>query len=349
VRSPLPIVLDEQPSNVIEVDGGDGGGQLVRSALALSVVSGKAVCIESIRGERPTPGLKPQHLAAVRVLARIADAELGGGEPGSETLTFDPGTPAAGEYEVDVGTAGSLTLVFDAVLPVATGLDGPLQLTVTGGTDVKWSPTSAYYRRAKLPLLRRRGLEASVEVDRWGFYPAGGGRARLRVAPSSVSPSVTGRGSFETARVVSTAARALEDAEVATRQADAAVEGLEGAGIDVSERTVRTVDSACPGSAVAVVLEYEDGIAGFDAVGERGKPAESVADEAVGAALDHYEGTAPVDEHLADQLLPFVALEGGRVRIPRVTEHVATSLDLFETFGYDLSVTERDGTVLVES
>lgn len=334
---------------MIEVDGSEGGGQLVRSALALSVIAGTPVRLESIRGARPDPGLKPQHLAAVRTLATIAEADVEGADPGSETLRFDPGTATHGEYEVDVGTAGSVALVFDAVLPLAVSLDGPVSVTATGGTDVKWSPTSAYYRRAKLRLLGRYGLQATVEVDRWGFYPAGGGRARLRMAPSRVSLSVTDRGRLEAARVVSTAAKALDDAEVATRQADAAIEGLRSAGIDVSEQIVRTVDSECPGSAVAVILEYEGGIAGFDAVGERGKPAESVAEDAVGAALDHYAGTAPVDEHLADQLLPFLALEDGRVRIPRVTDHVATSLELFSAFGYDLSVSREEGTVLVES
>lgn len=332
---------------MIEVDGSDGGGQIVRSALALSALSGDPVRVEGIRGSRPDPGLKPQHLAAVDALAAIADADVEGANQGSEAVEFRPGPPRPGEYEVDVGTAGSLTLLFDAVLPLAVGLDGPLALSATGGTDVKWSPTMAHYRRAKLPLLARHGLFATVEIEREGFYPAGGGRARLRVAPSTVTPTVTDRGERRAVRVVSTAAQSLSGSDVAERQADAAVEGASEAGLPVAERVVRSVDSASPGSAVAVVVEYEGGIAGFDAVGEQGKPAEDVAGDAVGDLLDHLGGTAPVDEHLADQLLPFVALGGGRVRIPRVTPHVETSLELFSAFGYDLDVCEAGDSVVV--
>jgi RNA 3'-terminal phosphate cyclase (ATP) len=333
-----------------EIDGSAGGGGLLRSALALSAVAGEPVRLTGIRGARPEPGLKPQHLAVVDLLTEVTDADTSAYASGTETLTFRPGSAAAGSYRVDVGTAGSVPLLFDAVLPLAAALGDPLTVTATGGTDVPFSPTSAHYRRTKLGLLRSHGLGAAVDLDRPGFYPAGGGRATLRLFPSSLSAlELAERGDLEGARVDSLAAEALADAAVADRQADAAVDRLEDAGVPVLERTVRYAPADSPGSAVALTLEYERGRAGFDALGERGKPSEAVAGEAVDAALSFRDSTAAVDRHTADQLLPFLALAGGRLRAPAVTDHVETGRRLLGAFGHGLSVTEEEGSVLVES
>lgn len=343
VISPLSV-----PGGVIEIDGSDGGGQVVRSALALSAVADEPVTVTGVRGNRPDPGLAHQHLAAVELLATVADADLEGAELGSERVVFDPGGITGGEYEVAVGTAGSVTLVFDAVLSLALATPDPFAVTVTGGTDVKWSPSLAYYRRVKLPLLRRAGLVAAVDRERTGYYPEGGGEARLSVAPSTVSVDLADRGSSEGARVYSAAARQLDDADVADRQARAAVERLREAGISVTATTRASVAADCPGSAVAVRLDYGASVAGFDALGEPGKPAEEVGRDAAGAAVAFDEGGAAVDEHLADQLLPFLALGGGRVRIPRVTAHVESSLDLLSAFGYGVEARDAgDETLLV--
>lgn len=329
------------------IDGSEGGGQVVRTALALSALAGEPVRVESVRGARPEPGLKPQHLAAVRALAAVTDADVEGADPGSGTLTFDPGPPRPGEYAVEVGTAGSVTLVFDAVLPLAARIDGRLALTVTGGTDVKWSPSADYYRRAKLPLLRRSGVLAAVDVDRRGFYPAGGGRATLAVGPSEPSVALTDRGDLRGARVYATADASLADAEVARRGARAAAERLDDAGVEVSERSVARADAASPGAVVAVALDYEGSIAGFDALGERGKPVEDVAGDAVDAALAHRSGTAAVDRHAADQLLPLLAVGGGALRAPEVTAHVDSLLSVLEAFGYDVTVDPDPGGVVL--
>jgi RNA 3'-terminal phosphate cyclase (ATP) len=159
---------------------------------------------------------------------------------------------------------------------------------------------------------------------------------------------VAERGTLEGARVDSLAAETLADAAVADRQADSAVDRLEDAGVPVLERRVRYAPADSPGSAVAVTLEYADGRAGFDATGERGKPSEAVAREAVEAALAFEASGAAVDRHTADQLLAFLAVAGGRLRIPALTDHVETGRQLLGAFGYDLSVVERDGSVLVE-
>ncbi|AGB15138.1 RNA 3'-terminal phosphate cyclase [Halovivax ruber XH-70] len=359
-----------------ELDGSDAGGQFLRSALSLAAIRGDPVRIENVRGDRSTPGLRPQHLAVVETLADICDADIAGADGsspdvGSETVTFEPGlgaversgssrssddstereasttTEAAipgGAYDVDLGTAGSLTLLFDAVLPLATRLEAPLTLTATGGTDVKWSPTLDYYRRVKLPLLRRFGLQAALSVDRRGFYPAGGGDVTLYLAPSSLDPiRLDERGTLHGVRLYSTESASLADQNVAERQLRAAMERLEGVVVNseqdddlVTERVVTTARSDSPGSAIVCRLDFETGIAGTDVLGERGKPAERVGEEAATAAVRLVAGTAPVDRHLADQLLVPLALAGGRVRVPAVTDHVEASLSLLDAFGHNL-------------
>lgn len=324
---------------MLTIDGRTGGGQLVRTALSLSAVTGTAFEIEAIRGERPSPGLKPQHLAAVRTIVRLCDAEVEGGTIDSETLTFEPGQLHPASQAVDIGTAGSVSLLFDTVLPLATAVDAPFDVTATGGTDVTWSPPIGYLDRVKLHLLARFGLQVQVAVERTGFYPAGGGRATLRLEPSTLEPvRLPDRGPLDRVDVYSKASAGLADAEVADRQAAGAVEALEGHLQSVTTSAVEYVESASPGSSLLLRAAYRDSVAGFGALGERGKPAETVADEAVESFLAFHRSAAAVDAHLADQLVIFLALAGGRVRAPRATDHVASSVELVEQFGFTVEL-----------
>jgi RNA 3'-terminal phosphate cyclase (ATP) len=333
---------------MLALDGSAGGGQLLRTALALSAVTGRPFRMDDVRGERDDPGLRAQHCTAVDTLAAITGAEVTGAERGSTTVTFDPGEPRPGRYEADIGTAGSLTLLFDAVLPLAVGIDGALSVTATGGTDVKWSPTMAHYRCVKLPFLRDCGWHAAVDPDRPGFYSAGGGAATLHLAPSTPDAlGCTERGEFEGARVYSTAAAELADADVAARQADAATDRLADAGLETVECVVGEGVADCPGSAVCVRLDYGDAVAGFDALGERGRPAEEVGGAAADAAINFDDGAGAVDAHLADQLVVPLALAGGAVRVPVVTDHVATNVALVAEFGFEVTVEERGTGVLL--
>ncbi|OIB58314.1 RNA 3'-terminal phosphate cyclase [Natrialba sp. SSL1] len=359
----------------LELDGEHAGGQFLRSALALSVLESRPIRIENIRGDRPTPGLGHQHLAVLETMAELTDAGVSGADHGAETVAFDPGASrlAGGEYAVDIGTAGSVTLLFDAVLPLATVLESPLSLTVTGGTDVAWSPPLDYTRYVKLPLLRRFGLTATIECERRGFYPDGGGRATLHLAPSEIepldAPSLVERPDVAGLRVYSTEAAALAEQDVAHRQAAGALSrlGLESVGAEtpgtdsalaeceVVERIETTAASACPGSAIVLRLESEDGVpvAGCSALGERGVPAERVGEDAADAANQFADSEAAVDRHLADQILVFLALAGGRVRVPAVTDHVDSSCDLLESFGVPVERvgegTEETVVIAVES
>ncbi|TMT87699.1 RNA 3'-terminal phosphate cyclase [Haloterrigena sp. H1] len=343
------------------LDGSSAGGQFLRTALALSVLANEPIRLENVRGDRPDPGLAHQHLAVLETIAHVCDADVSGAELGAKTIAFEPGLEtdgkrtgrgqlAGGEYDIDIGTAGSVTLLFEALLPLATVLESPLSVTVTGGTDVAWSPPLDYFRYVKLPLLRRLGLAAACEVDRRGFYPAGGGRATLQVAPSTLEwVDLVDRGPIEGLRVYSTESASLADRDVAHRQADGALERLgRDATPDLEERCETTADSACPGSALVLRLDHGTGVAGVSALGERGTPAERVGEDAADAAIRFLEGNAPVDRHMADQLLIVLAVAGGRVRIPTVTDHVETGCALLEDFGIDVD-RKRDGEATVVS
>lgn len=328
---------------MLTIDGSGGGGQLVRTALSLSALAGRPFRMTGIREGRPNPGLRPQHLAAVRAVAAITGADVDGAAEGSTSLEFDPSEVRPGRYEVDIGTAGCVTLVFDAVLPLATVLDGVLSLAARGGTDVRWAPSLDYFGRVKLPLLRRQGVVAALDVDRRGFYPVGGGEAALTLAPSTPEPlALTDPDGRVTARTYSVASPDLADREVAERQEAAAVEGLGRHGVAVVGRTVEYADAPSPGSALTLRLERGPAVAGADALGEPGKPAESVAADAVEDAAAWLESDAAVDVHMADQLLVFLGTSGGRVTVPAVTEHVETNAAVCRQFGYGVRV-ERSG------
>ena len=367
---------------MLELDGTDGGGQLVRTALTLSALDARPFRMENVRGDRPNPGLKRQHLACVDLLAALVDADVSGAEVGSETLEFDPGdtfddalpeafddvpldasddtAPDPTDLAADVGTAGSVTLVADTLLPLAVRLDAPVSARLVGGTDVKWSPPADYLRYVKLPMLGACGLDATVDVERRGFYPAGGGELAVEIRPSTLSPVELSRESVEAPRstVHAVAAEALEDAEVADRIAETAVEELRDRGIDAdASATTAYVEADSPGAVVTIVAgpaaDEETASArsgddtptrpraGFSAYGERGVPSEDVAADAVDSLERWHEADAPVDAHLGDQLVVWLALGGGTVRIPRVTDHVRTNVELVRAFGYDVSIERR--------
>ncbi|WP_254534692.1 RNA 3'-terminal phosphate cyclase [Halomarina litorea] len=329
---------------MLDLDGAAGGGQVVRTALVLSAATGEPVELANVRGARPNPGLRPQHLAAVEALAAVCDAEVTGASEGSETVRFDPGDLHGGEVEADIGTAGSVTLLFDALLPLAPVLSDPLTVVATGGTDVKWAPPLDYIRRVKLPLLTGVGLDAIVTPDRRGFYPAGGGRVTLSLAPSSLSPiDLTDRGDLRSVEVYSTASESLVESEVAGRQAQGAMAALDEMGVPCEVAAVEYAETRSTGSVVVLDAAYGGTRAGFDALGERGVPAEDVGRAAVEDFAAFHVGFGCVDGYMADQVLPFLAFAGGEVLVPEVTDHVATHLAVLDAFGCAVERTERDG------
>lgn len=317
---------------MLSVDGsyGEGGGQILRTALALAAVTGVPVRIERIRARRSKPGLRPQHLTAVQAMTRVCQAEVTGASLGSPALTFRPRTPQAGHYFFDVaektGSAGAVTLVAQAVLPPLLKAGARSIVILKGGTHVPWSPPAHYLSQVFLPALAAMGAEVEVTLERWGWYPRGGGEIRLTIRGARPLTGIQWRSPAATSafRALSAAAKLPE--HVARRQAARLVARL-GESVPVE---IIPAGGQDPGSLVFLWGPQ----AGFSALGARGKPAEQVADEAVEAYLAYRARGAALDRHLADQLLIYLALAQGpsRFTTEAVTSHLLTNAWVIEQF-----------------
>ena len=353
---------------MVTIDGsyGEGGGQVMRTALALSAITGQPTRIENIRARRKKPGLRPQHLTAVRAAAAVCEARLEGDHLGSQTLSFEPTrSTCPGEYSFDVadtsqgGSAGSVALVFQTVvLPLAMASnDGPSaesRLVIRGGTHVRWAPPIPYLQRVFLPAVSRMGVDATVELTRWGFYPVGGGEivAEITGGIQSLRPiQIIKRGNLQ--RIGGTAAVANLPAHIARRMANRARNLLAKAGLQSSVETSR-LRGAGPGAGIFLWAEYEHTRAGFTAYGQKGLPAEQVAEAACEELLDHHNSETPVDPYLADQMiLPMAMAEGeSQAMTSQVTQHLLTNVWVVQQFlSRDISVQGRlgaRGTVVVK-
>jgi len=320
---------------VVSIDGshGEGGGQVLRTALALSVLTGEATRIERIRHGRREPGLRPQHLMAVRAAAAVCGARIEGDELGSQELTFVPGGPArAGNYTFDVarcaqrGSAGSVGLILQTVLLPLARADGISELTLRGGTHVPWAPSAFYLAHVFLPVLGRMGPDVSLNVRRWGFYPAGGGELQVRIVgnPRALHAiDLSERGGLR--RVWGDAVAQNLPAHIAQRMADRVHNVLVEFAIK-AQVTARRLHGAGPGAGVFLVADYEHVPAGFTAYGRRGVPSEHVAESACEELLAHDRSGLAVDPYLADQMALPMALATGESRLEtsRVTQHLLT-------------------------
>jgi RNA 3'-terminal phosphate cyclase (ATP) len=317
---------------MLVLDGahGEGGGQILRTAISLAAVLGQPVRIEQIRAGRPKPGLRPQHLTAVRALAQVTRAEVSGADLGSQELTFRPRQPRPGHYLFDVaektGSAGSVTLIAQSLLPVLLRADQPTSLVLRGGTHVPWSPPAHYVLYVFLPALASMGARVEMSLERWGWYPRGGGEVRLEVSPARTLTGVDWRAPPPLAafRALSAASRLPE--HVIRRQAERLQARL-GEALEVECLPASGLD---PGSLVFLWGPQ----AGFDALGARGKPAEVVADEVAEAFLRFKARQAAVDRHLADQIAIYLALAQGpsRLSTEELTSHLLTNLWVIEQF-----------------
>ena len=299
-------------TQTIDASHGEGGGQVLRAALSLSVAHGRPVALRGIRLRRRRPGLQPQHLTAVRALAAISDASVEGDALDSTEVTFVPRTLRGGTYHFDIGairgSAGSVSLLFQALLlPLARATE-PSRLVLRGGTHVPWSPPVSYLTAVFLPALRRIGLSVDLRLHRWGWYPAGGGEIEASIVPGRAWRAVrwehpSGPPSLEGLSAVSRLPRSI-----AERQRARAIARLTASG--QAPHIVVLEDSAArsPGTLLMLTATGESALAGFSALGRRGVPAETVADEAVTPLIEYLAAGATVDDHLADQLVPFLAL-----------------------------------------
>jgi len=336
---------------VIEVDGsyGEGGGQLLRTAVALSAMTGTALRLANVRAKRPRPGLAAQHLAAVRALAGLCDARCEGLALRSTALGFEPRARAAGgEVRVDVGTAGSVTLVLQALLPVLLGAARASRVVVTGGTDVRQAPTWRYFCTVLLPLLERMGLRVRASIARHGYYPRGGGEVSVDIEPGAPSALMLPPRAASW-RVSGEAHVAGLPAAIAERMRAAAAAALGRPG-DVEVRALGLGEAIGAGGAITLVAGSDAGLLGASRVAERGVRAEALG-EAVGRELaaDLASG-ATLDVHAADQALVYLALAPGRSGFSAraLSSHARTAMWLIPKFlPARFAVEEADGLARV--
>jgi RNA 3'-terminal phosphate cyclase (ATP) len=310
---------------LLRIDGaeGEGGGQVVRTALGLSLVTGREIRLVNIRAGRERPGLLRQHLTAVEAAARIGDARIEGARLGSAELDFAPRAVRAGEYSFDVGSAGSVTLVLQTVLPALLAAKAPSRVTLFGGTHNPLAPPFDYLARVFVPAIARMGARVSLELVRHGFFPAGGGEVRAEIHPSPLAPL-----------------HLLQRGRVLRRRAEAVVSNLP---LSIAERELRAVgwedcaalpvESAGPGNAVMLHVESEHASELVTGFGAKGVPAERVAERALAEIERYLAADVPVGEHLADQLLvPMALAGGGSFRTLPLSSHATTNAELIERF-----------------
>lgn len=319
---------------MLSIDGsyGEGGGQILRYALALAAITKIPFQIYNIRKGRKKPGLMNQHLAAVRACGRVGSARVEGDEYGSTELKFIPGEIRGGDYRFDVaaerGSAGSVALVLQALLPVLVATEQRSRISVRGGTHVPFAPIYDYLNEVLIPTLYRLGLDIKASIRSYGFYPRGGGEVSVEIGGGEIGPLNLGpRGRLLRLKARSVVANLPE--EIAVRQLKPITERYP----DI-ETEVRVVSSVGAGTYIFIKAEYEEFLAGFSALGKKGKPAEKVGEECLEEFLAFDRSHRGLDPHLADQILIYLldAKMGSRYVTSKVTSHLRTGIWIINQF-----------------
>ena len=320
-------MADGPAALALDASHGEGGGQVLRTALALAVVLDRPVTLERIRLRRPRPGLQAQHLTVVRALASISAAQVEGDRLDSTALSFTPRRLGHGEWRFDVGavrgSAGSVPLLFQALLLALVQAGAASRLTLIGGTHVPWSPTAHYLGEVFLPALGSLGVQATVRLRRPGWYPAGGGELEAAITPAARIAPLTAMVPPSPLEISGCSLVSRLPRSIAERQRRQAETRLAAAGLTAAITVEEDIHALGPGT---MLFLRAHGRAGFSALGRRGVPAERVADEAVDALLGWQRSGAAVDVHLADQLVPFLALADGpsSFTCPALSGHLRT-------------------------
>lgn len=319
---------------IIKIDGsyGEGGGQILRTSLSLSVATGQPFEIFDIRKRRKNPGLQPQHLTSVRAAKEISSASVAGDVLGSTTLEFRPEHIKPGAYHFNVaeqrGSAGSSSLVLQAILlPLFFGTEES-HVTIEGGTHVAWSPPFHYMDQVLRPLLSPLGFSFSLRIERWGWYPKGGGTIQATILPHRENEKPlewTDRGSLKGIQGISVVSNL--PLSIAERQKEKARKMLSSRGLKAD---MSLLEAPSPGTGTFFFLKalFENGVAGFSSLGKRGKRAEEVSAEAVNGLLLFLDSKAALDQYSADQMIPYLACLGGKHSFSTscITQHLLTNI-----------------------
>jgi RNA 3'-terminal phosphate cyclase (ATP) len=324
---------------MLTIDGSvlEGGGQIVRTAVALSAITGTPVTIHTIRAGREKPGLKAQHIAAVLAVAKLCHARCEDLVTGSSRIVFTPGDPVRKDIHIDIGTAGSIPLVIQAWMPVALHIGG--SITISGGTEVENSPTIDYVKHLYATFLEQLGAEITMTIARRGYYPEGGGLVRLEVPKTSeIGPLTPCPAMYSGLEIFSCSSNL--PSHITGRQAESAKIHLAGMA-DITK--VHTDIRHGPGTGSSITLI--NGWKGASAIGRRGLPAEKVGETAARGLLDEMNKPGSVDQHLADQLLIYLAQYGGSLSATGCSLHASTVCAVLGMFGYNVKVGTHKGVV----
>lgn len=323
---------------LIEIDGsmGEGGGQILRNAVALSAVLLKPIRVYNIRARRSNPGLRPQHLTGVKAVAALSSAETSGLEVGSKEIVFKPRKLGGGRMRFDAGTAGSTTLILQSLMPAMAFSSSEVEVELRGGTNNPMAPPLEYFQYVLLPTLEKMGCRFEVSLLRRGFYPKGGGVIRARSTPVDELKPIRLVEAGGVRRVFGLSYSCRLPSHIVERMASTAEKLVRERGYDVEIRReiLKPGDRACsldPGCGIILVAELRSGVVmGADSLGRLGVPAERVAEEAVRSLLKQLETGAPIDKHLGDQLVIWASLASGvsEYRVSELTTHTTTSIEL---------------------
>jgi RNA 3'-phosphate cyclase len=324
--------------SVLQIDGsyGEGGGQILRTAVALSALTKKPVEITNIRARRPNPGIKPQHYIAIKSIKEICHAETHGLKIGSSRLTFLPGDLTGGNYTFDIGTAGSIPLVFQACLLSAIKTPEPVTIRVTGGTDVRWAPSWDYFQHVFLPLLQKMGVSIKAELVRRGYYPKGGGEAVITINPCRELTPLQLNQNQEFQEVNGIIHSAHLPDHIGVRMKHAAIQTVLRKNMKTPSVHIEKTTSLSAGVGITLWSQSEDTIIGHTVLGERGVSSEQIGETAAIRLLEEIEAGATLDVFAFDQLLPYMPLgrdnERSSCLVREISGHAATNMWLVQQF-----------------
>ena len=319
---------------MLEIDGsfGEGGGQILRTSVSLSAVTGEPVKVANIRATRPNPGLAPSHLTSIEAVAQLCDAEVEGLHPGSKELVFKPRQLTGGDFEFDVGTAGSISLVLTSCLLPGALSKGRVRLRVKGGTNVRWSPPIDYLSSVHMPMLARFGASCSIELLSRGFYPEGGGEVDVEIVPSGglAGLVLTEQGKVLAIDGIAYAQNLPE--HIVSRMKHSAVKKLVGFQNVRIEGDLRRGSST--GAGIVLAARCENTVIGATGLGAKGVKAETLGENAASDLAETIASGATVDEHMLDQILPYMAVahSSSSITADDLTEHAKTNIWVIEKF-----------------